>query len=143
MTTTQDVLAALASIEKSTFTPVERDASKAAVGQVVHQGDIYLHRVDANHPRGKPIGTRKLAIGQGEGSNHFAEGAVEVFDGTTLPPWVKVPEWTTAQQLLGPVVVAQAPWRNTHTKHAHNLCAPGVWQVTYQADGLTRRRVAD
>jgi len=116
-----------------------RVIDKMEVGDVVHQGDVYLHRVPSDHPRGALLGTRKLAIGQGEGSNHFANGDdVCVYAGVKLPDWV-----VDDAQLLGPLVEVPKTWRNTHTTHAHNVLPAGTIQVTYQLDFVTRQRVAD
>lgn len=118
-------------------------SDEVAVGAVIHQGDVYLHRVADDHPHGKVLGTRKLAIGQGEGSNHMAEGEdVEVFAGTSLPPTMKVPS-AVAALLIGPVVVARESWRNSHTTHADHVLPAGTYQVTYQLDMLTQTRVQD
>lgn len=114
------------------------------VGSVpVHQGDVYLHRVADDHPRGDKLGTRQVAVGTTVGSRHIVEGDVEVFAGKKLPPGVKVPSWTTERDLLGPVVVAKEAFTLTHPEHAHHRLPAGTYQVTYQADYTTRSRVQD
>ncbi len=114
------------------------------IGKAIHQGDVYLFRVAASHTRGKKLGTRKLAIGQGDGSHHMAEGdALEVFAGAELPEWVNEPGWMTPGQMLGPVVVAKKRWRNTHPVHGHFDLPAGTYQTTYQADYRTQQRVVD
>lgn len=131
-------------IQKSVPDHEVRICRSIEIGTVLMQGDIYLHRVDDSHPRGDIRGTRKLSIGQGEGSNHMAEGSqLEVYEGVKLPDWVDFNDEILNQQALGPVVVAKESWLNTHTKHAHHQCPAGTYQVTYQIDMATRNRVLD
>ena len=118
--------------------PKVRVIKACAIGQGYRQGDISVLRVDDNHPRGKKSGTRKLAIGQGEGSNHFAEGEIELYEGTTVPSFVE------RGTFLGPVIVAPKGFKNTHPKHAHCWMEQGgVFQVTHQMDVRTLQRVKD
>ena len=77
-----------------------------------------------------------MAIGEGEGSNHFAEGDVMVYAGVQAPPWAP-------NALLGPVVVAKVAWRNTHTTHPHFHNPAGTYQVTHQLNWRTQQRVVD
>lgn len=115
-----------------------RILSKFAIGQHYRQGDILVHRVPDNHPRGKKLGHRKLAIGQGVGSNHFAEGHIELYEGTTLPATCD------AGTFLGPVIVAPKGFLNTHPKHADcQVEVGGVYQVTHQVNVRTRERARD
>lgn len=112
---------------------------------VVHQGDVYLHRVSDDHPRGEQIGKGlvQIALGTGSGARHMAEGDVEVFKGTTFPKGFRVPEWIDPAQMLGPVVVAKSRWNLPHPEHPHHELPAGTYQTTYQADWMTQRRVAD
>lgn len=116
-----------------------RVCRRAEMGTVLHQGDVYLHRVADDWPRGKELGTRQVAVGSTVGARHIVEGDVVVLEGTTLPPGMDpVPE------LLGPVVVVGGDSAVlTHPEHAHHQFPCGVWQVTYQLDLVTRQRVAD
>lgn len=121
-----------------------RVCRRAVVRTVVHQGDVYLHRVPDDHPRGKKLGTRQVAVGTSVGSRHVAEGkGVSVFAGQRLPSWVTEPAWCQPGAILGPVIVATEPFVLTHPEHAHHQCPAGVWQTTYQADFATQQRVAD
>ena len=43
--------------------PAERVTERLAIGKTVHQGDVYLHRVAADHPRGVERGSRQVAVG--------------------------------------------------------------------------------
>jgi len=123
--------------------PAERVTERLAIGKTVHQGDVYLHRVAADHPRGVERGSRQVAVGTTVGSRHIAEGELKVFEGEQLPAYLKAPEWCAKGDLLGPVVVAAKPWLLTHPEHAAHRIPAGTFQVTYQADYATRRRVQD
>lgn len=113
------------------------------VGAVIHQGDVYLHAVAADWPRGNERGSRQVAVGSTVGARHVAVGNVQVYDGKSLPVGVKIPAWTTIDEILGPVVVASSTWTLKHPEHAHHKLPAGTYQVTYQADYTTRRRVQD
>ena len=108
------------------------------------QGDVYVHRVADDHPRGAMLGTRQVAVGTNAGARHVAEGdGVRVHAGVSLPPDLTCPDWARPEDMLGPVVVAGGPWTLTHPEHAHHALPAGTWQVTYQLDFSTRRRVQD
>ena len=107
------------------------------IGQVVRQGDIYLHRVAAEHPRGEATQNRQLAIGTTRGSRHVAEAPAEVYVGTTRP------EYCDERTLLGPVVVSRERIVVTHPEHAHYSLPAGTYQVTHQTDARTLARVQD
>lgn len=120
--------------------PEVRDARSLQVGEVVRQGDVYLHRVDDDHPHGPEATSRQLAIGTSQGSRHIAEtGAAQVFQGTALPQWCE--EGT----FVGPCLVIPEGSTETvtHPEHAHVLLGPGTYQVTHQTDAATRQRVQD
>lgn len=136
--------AAIEKITKSVPDTATRICRRLDIGTAIHQGDVYLHRVADDHPRGEPLGTRQVAVGTTVGSRHIIEGDdVEVFAGKALPPSVKVPAWTTERDLLGPLVVAKEAFTLTHPEHAHHRLPAGTYAVTYQADYTTRSRVQD
>lgn len=132
----------LTKIETHAATHALRDV-KLEIGQTAMQGDCYLTRVPDDWPRGKLLGTRKIAVGEGVGSNHLVEGDVEVYEGVKLPDGFKLPEGATIADMIGPVVVAGCETINTHPVHAHNVLHKGTYQVTQQWDMTTMRRVAD
>ena len=118
--------------------PEIRVIEKCEIGKGYRQGDIYVYRVADDHAHGKKVGSRKLAIGEGEGSNHFAEGEIELFEGTTLPKFL------APGTFMGPVIKAPKGFKNTHPKHAHfHMEQGGTFIVTHQMDARTLRRVAD
>ena len=124
-----------------------RDARRLSVTQVAHQGDVYLHRVPDDWPRGDELGTRQIAIGDTQGSRHVIEGDnVTVYEGRQLPETFKPPGWLEGMDprdiFLGPVVVASTDAVLTHPEHAHHKVC-GAYQVTYQADARARERVRD
>lgn len=121
-----------------------RSLDGLAVGAVAHQGDVYLHRVPDDWPRGPELGTRQVAVGSTVGARHVAEGPdVRVCAGVRLPACF-APD-ADVRIYLGPVIAAGAGGVTlTHPEHAHHAATgPGTWQVTYQGDLATRERVAD
>lgn len=118
--------------------PETRILSEFAIGKAYRQGDISVHRVAPDHPRGKKLGHKKLAIGQGVGSNHYAEGKIELFEG------VQLPKTCAPRTFLGPVIVAPKGFLNTHPKHADcQVEVGGVYQVTHQMNVRTLERARD
>lgn len=141
-------------VEKITSHPSEpevRVLRRVEIGAtVIHQGDVYLHPVADDHPRGKAMpGERQVAVGNTIGSRHLAEGEnVKLFEGKKLPPGFSTPEWAkelTQEQIngifLGPVVTGAT--RLSHPEHAHHCFPEGTYQVTYQGDPRTAERVRD
>lgn len=106
------------------------------VGQVVRQGDIYLHRVPDDHPHGQELETRQLAEGTTQGARHLVESGARIYEGTTTPPGCDVP-------FLGPLVRARTRLLVSHPEHAEMDLPRGTYQVTHQQDLLTMQRVLD
>lgn len=114
------------------------------IGNGIHQGDVYLWRVEDSHPRGKARGTTQVAVGDTVGSRHVVEGKnVKVFEGKTLPKACQFTQERVKSAILGPVVVATEEFTLTHPEHAHHCLPAGTYQVTYQLDRLTMRAVQD
>lgn len=107
------------------------------VGKVVRQGDIYIHAVQDNHPKGAKAQSRQLAIGTTNGSRHMAESPSQVFEGT------QIPEWCARGTFLGPVVQSDKRFVVSHPEHAHVSLPPGCYQITHQLDAATLQRVRD
>lgn len=120
-----------------------RICRRIEIGKAIHQGDVYVHRVADDHPSGAALGSRQVAVGSQVGARHIADGPLVVLAGVRLPPTVTEPDWVEKGALLGPVVHASGPWTLTHPEHAHHRLPAGTYQVTYQADATTRRRVVD
>jgi hypothetical protein len=147
---------AIERIYKAVASPEVRDARSIQIGQVMHQGDVYLHWMPLDWPRGKLLGTKQIAVGDTIGSRHIVVGGgFEVYEGVQMPEWVtfdRLPQelrerLLDSKALLGPVVVLTAPLETgeglTHPEHAHHLMPCGVAQVTYQLDGMTLAAVRD
>lgn len=143
MTKTIEQIEAVTSHKPDTERRVLR---RCEIGKAIHQGDVYLHRVADDHPRGKPWGSRQVAIGTQVGSRHVVVGdGVEVFAGVESACKKLLPKFTDEQRraCTGPVVVATAPFVLEHPEHAHHALPAGTYQVSYQWDEATMARVAD
>lgn len=116
--------------------PEVRRIDKMEVGQVVRQGDIYIHCVDASHERGRRVFTRQLVHGVTNGSRHIALEPSYIFNGTKLPEWAPT-------ALIGPVVESKERVLITHPEHAHYDLPAGTYQITYQRDIRTGDAVKD
>jgi hypothetical protein len=142
---TKTIRDAVGAVEGAQADAAVRVVRRLEIGQVVQQGDVYLHRVAASHPPGRQlgVGSVQIALGTGNGARHMAEGAVRVFAGVRLPEGVKAPMDVRPEEILGPVIVADESWRLTHPEHPHHRLPAGCYQVTYQYDPQTMRRVQD
>lgn len=122
--------------------PETRIARRMDIGDAIHQGDVYIHRVADDYPHGKELGTRQVAVGTTIGSRHIAEGNVSVYAKAQPFPMPSMDErcWDAC---TGPVIVAQGTWTLTHPEHAHHRLPAGCYVVTYQLDERTRRAVED
>lgn len=144
MTTQTSAAEAVEKITKSVPDHAVRVVDSIEVGDVVHQGDVYVHRVEDSHPRGESIGTRQVAVGSTVGARHVADGdGVEVLAGKSLPSWVRCAPDVPESAYLGPVIVAPKGLTLTHPEHAHHVLPSGTYQVTYQVDPVAQRRVRD
>ncbi len=115
-----------------------RDCRAMQIGQVVRQGDIYIHKVDAAHPRGKETKNHQLAMGITLGSRHIADDNFTVHEGTTLPSWVE------RGHFLGPCITTTKDTAMiSHPEHANVALGPGCYQVTHQMDIRTMQRARD
>lgn len=139
------VAEAVAAVEKSAAVPEVRNCPCEMPGDWAHQGDVYLHRVADDWPCGEEIGKGQVqvALGVGNGARHMAEGPIRAFKGVKFPDYVEEPEGLEEGQMLGPVIKATSEWTLTHPEHAHHVEPGGCYQVTYQYDPRTMRRVQD
>lgn len=141
MKTAAEALEAIQESAKSAD-PEVRTMRRLKIGSVIHQGDVYLHRVPDDHPRGELLGTRQVAVGNTVGARHVVEGDnAKVFRGVEYPEGFEEPEGCQPGALLGPVVVD--PGTLTHPEHAHHCIPTGTYQVTYQYNTRTMRAVQD
>jgi hypothetical protein len=113
-----------------------RDIKSIEIGKAVRQGDIYIHRVEATHARGKQTQNRQLAMGNTQGSRHIAETPSLVFEGTTRPTWC-------TNAFLGPVVESPTAFKISHPEHSDVQLPAGTYQITHQMDARTLQRVKD
>lgn len=153
MSTTQNAAEALSQIENHHADAEVRTLRRCDIGLVpVHQGDIYVHRVPDDHPRGKLLATKQLALGESMGQRHFVEGdSVEVYDGAVGNKRNRdlFPLWNDNRQkdaCTGRLFVTRGPCRIPHPEHArHDLLMdePGTYQVTHQWSERMRARVED
>jgi hypothetical protein len=122
---------------KTNAVPEVRRIRAIEVGKVVRQGDIYLHRVEAAHLKGKRRKDRQLALGNTMGSRHVAEAPAECYEG------VQLPSWCDERTFLGPLIKSEKRFTVTHPEHAHVELPAGTYQVTHQMDARTMERVRD
>lgn len=123
-----------------------REHGDMKIGQCARQGDIYIHKVAAKTPHGRPWGSRQVALGQQVGARHIAFGdGVEVFASDPKTAEKLLPNFTQEQRqaCLGPVVVADGPWTLEHPEHAPHSFPAGTYVCSYQFDVQTMTRVND
>ena len=116
-----------------------RFLSKIESGQIVRQGDIYIHPVEATHKHGDLLKSNQLAEGNTKGSRHVAEGSsVKCYQGTALPSYFKGNTW-----FMGPMVESPERFTITHPEHAHVSLPAGCYQISHQMDAASQQRVQD
>ena len=132
-----DIKEVIEQVEESAQNNIEdiRFIKKISVGQVVRQGDVYIHCVENNHPMGHPC-LNQLAEGTSKGSRHIAERPATTYTGIQGPSWA-------GRCPLGPVIVSEDRFTITHPEHAHISLPAGTYQTTHQMDPRTLRRVED
>lgn len=109
------------------------------IGKAVRQGDLYLHRVELNHPIGDILNIRQIADGTSIGSRHILLGDVKVYQGKELPSYVNK-LWPLGYTFD----VGEEGATVTHPEHAHiDICVKGRYVVTHQMDMQTMRKVSD
>lgn len=129
--------AEIARLAKTNAQPEMRRIKKMDIGQVVRQGDIYIHAVSSYHSCGRKLKSRQLAVGQTRGARHVAEPPSTCYAGTTLP------DYCDARTFLGPFIKSNKRFSITHPEHAHVSLPAGTYQVTHQMDARTLQRVQD
>ena len=123
---------------KKVAVPGLRQAINMKIGQVVRQGDIYIHKVEDNHPHGERLKNHQLAQGFTLGSRHIADETIEVYEG------VQLPEWVDRNHFLGPVLVCKkATSLIHHPEHSNIALGQGTYQIQHQRDLRTMQRVRD
>lgn len=121
-----------------------RDCKSFKVGDVARQGDVYFHKVDKSHPKGKEIKIKQLVPGSNKGSRHMADSAFKVYEGIEYPSYFN-DRFKQLKECLGPVVEVTDPTKLfSHPEHCNFSFSKGdMIQVTYQFDLKTRKRVID
>ena len=143
----KNVVEVVSSIGQADVSLDERDNRGMLVGEVAHQGDVYVWRVNKHEdiyafhkflggqlPRGEKTTNRQVAPGVTPGSRHVVEGSnVLIYD----PPNGHSP-------LEGPTIEAEEEWRLPHPEHALHRFGAGTFVVTFQREFAEEmRRVAD
>lgn len=112
------------------------------VGECYRQGDLYVFKVEDNHPVGKELKRRQLADGQSIGQRHTLAGDFKVYEGKKAPDGIEDLQMRAG---LGYAFDVLSPGTmNVHPEHDNfrfEQC--GRWQVMHQVDLRTLRRVAD
>ena len=131
-----------------------RQHQNMCVGQVAHQGDVYIVKL-TQRPTCWNVEneqSRQVALGTTEGSRHCASYG-RVFWPDSRSNAVQevaklIPGYTNklgagAEACIGPVVESETGWTLTHPEHAHHEFEAGTYLVLYQLDRRTMRQVRD
>ncbi len=128
--------------------PEARFISIISIDSAVRQGDIYVHRVSDDFARGDVLNTLQLVEGTSKGSRHCVSAndadGVTVFSGQRLPYYVMQNQNETVKKaFMGPLIKSTNRFTIEHPEHAH-ICLPaGTYQVSFQVDARTMKRVLD
>ena len=107
----------------------------------VRQGDVYLTRLASfDATKYKVTQNRQLAPGNSPGSRHTVSDAVTVCEPTNKEEIVTT---KSGYRVMGVVVEAKERWTVMHPDHADMSLPEGIYQISYQCDPSTLRRVLD
>jgi hypothetical protein len=106
-----------------------------AVGHHVRQGDIYVEMIEKISLSAKPTDNMQLAPGESKGSRHTVFGC-KVYE-------IKHSPNRENPILLGPQISSKERFTVSHPEHADFSMPPGNYQVIYQMDYATKRRIQD
>lgn len=121
--------------------PETRFADKLAIGEVIHQGDIYLQKIEKVPPFASLSQTRQLARGNSQGSRHIVSGSCLVWNTDTLGKKLTTDYGTT---IVGPVIESPDEYVTvTHPQHADHSIPPGIYQCYLQYSYATDKAVRD
>jgi hypothetical protein len=117
-----------------------RDCSEIKTGQSVRHGENYIVKVDGrrmNKRKDTPLDTLDITLGK-TSSPHIVVGDAVLYAATKGDI-----EGVLSTALRGPTIVAKGPFELTHATHPTAKFPKGVFQVLFQADAQTLRRVED
>lgn len=119
-------------------------------GECYRQGDLYVFKVEDDHPVGEELDRRQLANGQSIGQRHvILGGKFKVYKGVKQPKLPKGYEYDPLHAKAGlgyvfDILELGEDCRNAHPEHSHFIFTQcGRYQVMHQLDRQTLRRVAD
>jgi hypothetical protein len=120
----------------------QRVIDAIGVGYHVRQGDLYIKRIDGiDKGEYKVTSNRQLAPGTNKGSRHTVNDSVTVYEHVS-----KQGEATTNSlgfMINGPVIECPERFSVSHPEHADMSLPAGIYQINYQVDPATMRRVLD
>ena len=111
------------------------------VGYHVRQGDVYVERLESfDKSQYHVTGNRQLAPGATRGSRHTVSDSVTVWEPNVKTEVV----WqNNGFTMLGPVVESKERFTIAHPDHADFSVPGGCYQISYQIDPVTMKRVLD
>lgn len=105
------------------------------------QGDLYVFRVDDDHPVGDVIKRNQLADGLSLGARHILNGNFKVYKGAKAPKVVREPHATIGLGYAFDVEETTVLVHPEHDNYVFKTC--GRFQVMHQIDLRTVRKAAD
>ena len=122
-----DLKEAIRKVDEAKADESVRETKAISVGEAIHQGDVYVHRMKDDYQVGNLIkeGDTQIVKGTTLGSRHFACGNISVFESLAAPEWLKVPQTVDWSQLVGPVVDAKEKWILKHPEHSNHVLPAG------------------
>lgn len=124
---------------------------KMKTGEYYRQGDLYIIKVEDNHPVGKKVERRQLADGESIGQRHVLLGDFVIYEGKAAPKIkFKLPREISLEQAteicLGYAFDVTGECRNNHPEHddfVFHTEGKGRYQVWHQTNRKTLERVRD
>ena len=115
---------------------------KIKVGECFRQGDLYIWKVEINHPVGEEIVRNQLADGISLGARHVLNGDFKIYKGIKSP--FNFSNVHIRAGALGYAFDASETTVLGHPEHDNFVFKSQCrWQVTHQIDSRTLQRVGD
>ena len=146
MTTIQETIEAIQKIASQNQNREEAVKTRLVpdlkIGECYRQGDLYIFKVDNNHPVGKALERRQLADGQSIGQRHVLLGEFQVYE--AVKPPIKAGGMYLRAGAAGYVFDVLGECTNAHPEHDHfKFTQKGRYQVWHQTDMQALQRTAD
>ena len=118
-----------------------RVVDECPVGYFVRQGDVYATRIsEFDRESYKLSNDIQLAPGTSKGARHTVHDSVKVYRSSQTGDFE---ENELGLTVFGPIIESSDRFSIMHIEHDDISLPPGIYQISYQVDPVTLRRIID